>query len=298
MSQHGTDTPGMEDPSPGTDSLEGLGISSESAGRLFEEYGIPAITVLLIILGALLVSAWASRVIRGSCTRADLDETLARFFAKMARWIMLLVAAMFCLGVFGIQTASFAVVLGAAGLAVGMALQGTLGNIAAGVMLLVFRPFKVGDAVRVAGEFGKIDEIELFTTAMDTFDNRRIIIPNGTIFGATIENVSHHATRRVDVAVGVDYGADIDKTRQVLEEAAANVEGRLDDPEPAVVLGDLGDSSVNWAVRVWANADDYWPVKQATTRAVKQALDAAGIPIPFPQLDVHLDQAGGSDGAG
>jgi len=156
-------------------------------------------------------------------------------------------------------------------------------------MLLIFRPFKVGDVVRVADVFGTVDEIELFTTAVDTFDKRRIIVPNNQIVGAIIENVSYHKQRRVDVSVGVEYAADIDQTRAVLEKAAASVEQGLKDPAPQVVLGDLGDSSVGWTVRVWVNAGDFWPAKEAATRAVKTHLDEAGIGIPFPQMDVHLD---------
>ena len=264
-------------------------MDNEKIWELMEDYGVPAITVLLILFVALILASWVSRVVRNSCERAKIDDTLAKFLGKAARWTILLVAAIFCLGKFGIETSSFAVVLGAAGLAVGLAFQGTLSNLAAGMMLLIFRPLKVGDAVNVAGQFGKIDEVELFCTAMDTFDNRRIILPNSAVFGAIIENINFHPIRRVDVAVGVAYAADVDQTREVLEKAASEVPGRLDDPPPQVVLLELADSSVNWSVRVWANSADFWPTKQASTRAVKQALDQAGIAIPFPQLDVHLD---------
>ena len=195
-----------------------------------------------------------------------------------------------CLGLFGIQTASFAAILAAAGFAVGMALQGTLGNFASGVMLLIFRPFKVGDVVSAAGQTGKVVEIDIFSTVFDTPDNRRIIIPNGSVFGGTIENISHHATRRVDVAVGTDYGADLSKTREVLNKAIAQTNKVLKDPASAVVLSDLGDSCINWSVRVWVDANDYWPVKDQLTESVKTALDQADIGIPFPQMDVHLDK--------
>ncbi|MEZ6192315.1 MAG: mechanosensitive ion channel family protein [Phycisphaerales bacterium] len=134
--------------------------------------------------------------------------------------------------------------------------------------------------------------MELFTTAIDTFDNRRIIVPNGAIYGSTIENITHHGKRRVDVNVGVSYSADIDKTREVLNAAALSVEGILSDPAHAVVLGDLGASSVNWTVRVWCNTADFWPIKEKATRAVKKHLDEAGIGIPFPQMDVHLFKSG------
>jgi len=203
---------------------------SEETLAIIKQYGIPAVKVLLIIVAALLIGSWANRVVRGACEKAKIDDTLARFFGKAARWGILLLAAMFCISVFEIETAGFAVVLGAAGLAIGLAFQGTLSNLASGIMLLIFRPFKVGDFVNVAGQSGKVDEIELFSTTFDTPDNRRIITPNSAIFGAQIENITYHDTRRVDVNVGVEYSADIDKTRQVLEAAAAGVEGCADDP--------------------------------------------------------------------
>ena len=164
----------------------------------------------------------------------------------------------------------------------------TLGNVAAGVMLLVFRPYKVGDVVKVNDVTAKVDEIELFTTTFDTFDNRRIIMPNSEIFGNTIENISYHKTRRVDVAVGTAYEADIDTARQTLMAAAMAVEGRIEDPAPVVYLNELGDSSINWTLRVWVNAPDFWAVKDRLTRDVKYALDKAGIGIPFPQRDLNF----------
>lgn len=201
---------------------------------------------------------------------------------------MLVLIILACLSVFGVETTSFAAVLGSAGIAIGLALQGTLGNFASGIMLLMFRPFQVGDVVTIGGVTGKVNEIELFTTTLDTFDNRRFIIPNGSVFGSTIENISFHPQRRADVDVGVSYSADIDRTREILSQVAQNIPGILYNPEPAVLLLDLGDSSVNWSVRVWAPADQFFDVKQATTRAVKLALDDAGIGIPFPQMDVHV----------
>ena len=271
-----------------SDTAENATAMSGGVVHLIENYGVPALTVLIIILVALVVSSWVSRVIRSGCGKAHIDETLTKFFGTVARWTIMLLALLFCLDKFGLNITSFAVVLGAAGLAIGLAFQGTLSNLASGIMLLTFRPFKVGDAVRVAGELGKIDEIELFTTAMDTFDNRRIILPNSTVFGAVIENISHHAIRRVDVSVGVEYSADLDRTREVLEATAHDLEGRIDDPEPQVLLLDLGDSSVNWVVRVWTNSADYWTIRDALTRAVKVSLDNAGLGIPFPQVDVHM----------
>ena len=262
---------------------------SERTWEIIKDYGVPGVKVLLIILVALLLASWANRLVRGACERAKIDATLGRFFGKAARWVILLLAAMFCISTFEIETAGFAVVLGAAGLAIGLAFQGTLSNLASGVMLLMFRPFKVGDVVNVAGQTGKVDEVDLFSTTFDTPDNRRIITPNGAIFGSQIENITYHDTRRVEVSVGVEYSADIDKTRQVLEAAAAGVEGCVDDPPVQVYLWELGSSSVDWRVRVWCPTADYWAIRETLTRAVKVALDEAGIGIPFPQVDVHMD---------
>jgi len=254
------------------------------------ECGASAVGALILLLVAWIVAGIANRLVRRSLAKAKFDETLTRFFAKFAWWLVLLTAVIGCLGIFGVETTSFAAVIGAAGLAIGLAFQGTLSNFASGVMLLAFRPFKVGDAVTVAGQTGKVDEIGVFTTTVDTFDNRRFIIPNSAVFGSTIENMTHHPVRRADVDVGVGYDADIDKTREVLERTATCVEGVLGEPAPAVLLLELGASSVNWSVRVWTNKDDFGAVKQATIRAVKMGLDEAGIDISFPQMDVHLDR--------
>jgi len=253
-------------------------------------FGVGVVKVLLLLLFAWFVAGWVRRGVDRSLTRVKFDTTLTKFFASMSRWLVLLLAVLGCLGIFGVETTSFAAVIGAAGLALGLAFQGTLSNFAAGIMLLVFRPFKVGDSVTIAGQTGKIDSIELFTSALDTFDNRRFVIPNSAIFGSVIENITHHQIRRADIAVGVEYSADIDRTRLVLTSAAFQVPGRLEDPAPAVVLVDLGASSVNWSVRVWARTSEFMDIKQATIRSVKMALDEAEIGIPFPQMDVHLDR--------
>ncbi|MAX24424.1 MAG: mechanosensitive ion channel protein [Phycisphaeraceae bacterium] len=267
----------------------------ENGLLLFTQYGIPAITALLILFIGFLIAGWLSGSTLKACNKTKLDLTLSKFIARMVKWLVLLLTGIFILGKFGINTASFAVVLGAAGLAIGLAFQGTLSNFAAGIMLLVFRPYKVGDVVTVSGTTGKVDEVELFTTTLDTPDNRRFIIPNSAIFGSTIENITFHPRRRVDVAVGVSYSADIDKTRQVLIAAANSIEKTLDDPEKVIMLTGLGASSVDWVVRVWANTSDFWGVKEDLTRAIKMHLDEAGISIPFPQMDIHLDKIDSED---
>ncbi len=252
-------------------------------------YGLRALFVLVLMILAWSISSWSAAIVRSGLRRVDFDETLTKFISKMVRWLILLLTALSCLSYFGIETTGFAAVLGAFGFAIGLAFQGTLSNFAAGAMLLIFRPYKVGDVVNVAGNLGKVFEIALFTTEIDTFDNRRFIIPNSAIFGSVIENITHHPIRRVDVEVGTSYSADIDQTRDILERAISTVDLCLDDPEPAAVLVGLGASSVDWSVRVWARRDDYGGAKQALIRAVKVELDRAAIEIPFPQMDVHVD---------
>lgn len=253
-------------------------------------YGLRVMFVLVLMILAWTISSWMSAIVRTGLRRVKFDETLTMFISKLVRWIILLLVGLMCLSYFGVETTSFAAVIGAAGLAIGLAFQGTLSNFAAGAMLLIFRPYKVGDVVNVAGNLGKVFEIELFTTAIDTFDNRRFIIPNSQIYGAVIENITFHPVRRFEVEVGTSYEADIDQTRQVLEQAITTVDLCVGDPEPAVVLMALGGSSIDWSVRAWARNDDYLDAKQAAIRAVKLELDKAGIEIPYPQMDVHLDQ--------
>lgn len=271
-------------------------ISSEGWWLLAVQGGMRIALAMIILFLALTVAGWVSATVRGSLNRLKFDATLSKFLAKLAWWGVVAIAAISCLSYFGVETTSFAALLGAAGFAIGLAFQGTLSNFAAGAMLLIFRPFKVGDVVNVGDQLGTIDEIELFTTTLDTFDNRRIILPNSAVFGSTIENITYHPIRRVDVAVGAAYDADIDRTRATLETAAAETPGALDSPEPAIILSELGASSVDWSVRVWAPTSDYLAVKQALIRAVKIQMDREKIGIPFPQMDVHLQTPTDSTG--
>jgi small conductance mechanosensitive channel len=252
----------------------------------------PAVTVILLLIVAYFLALWASRATEKALIKSRIEATLAKFFGKLVKTAIIVIAVVMCLGKFGVSTASLAAVIAAAGFAVGLAFQGSLSNFSSGVMLLVFRPFKVGDVVTVAGLTAKVFEIDLFTTTLDTPDNRRMIVPNSSIFGTTIENITFHPHRRVDVPVGVTYSANIAQTRAALMEAAMKVEGRLDDPAPAVFLSDLGDSSVNWSVRVWATTANFWDVKERLVEQVKVTLDEKGLEIPFPQMDVHLDKPG------
>jgi small conductance mechanosensitive channel len=258
---------------------------------LLIEYGPKVLGVLLALLLAWVIANWTERGVRAALEKRNFDATLTRFFAKLGRYLILIGALLGCLGVFGIQTASFAAVLAAAGFAVGMAFQGTLGNFSAGIMLLAFRPFKVGDFVEVNGEKGACEHIDLFTCEFRTLDNKKLIIPNGAVFGSTITNYTGYEIRRADIDVGAEYSADVDATRAALEKAAANIPGMIKDPAPQVFLKGLGDSSVDWQVRIWCKTEDFWDVWQATVRACKFSLDEAGIGIPFPQQDVHLDES-------
>jgi len=269
--------------------VDGKAVSAADQALALAKHYLPAaIGVLVILLVAWIGANWARAAARRGLTRAKFDPTLGKFLSNMLRWAVLILAVIMCFQVVGIEPTSFAALIAAAGLAIGLALQGSLSNLAAGIMLLIFRPFKVADLVNISGQIGKVNEIDLMMTELDTLDGRRVIIPNGQIFGAIIENVTYHPKRRVDVPVGVAYGADIDQTRAVLEAAVRTIPAALTDPPPDVVLMGLGASSVDWQLRVWAGRDDFLKVKQGTVRAAKVALDEAGISIPFPQMDVWL----------
>lgn len=250
--------------------------------------GLPILKAVILIIAVLLVAKWAKGFVVKVSTKSRVEITLSKFFGNLAKWAILVLGGITILQTFGVEATSFAAVVAAVGFAVGMALSGTLGNVASGVLLLIFRPYKVGDVVSVGGNTGKVCEIELFTTTLDTPDNRRIIVPNGSIFGSTIENISHHPKRRVDINVGTAYNADIDKAREVLQKVADTVEGKLEGEDSVVYLKELGGSSIDWAIRVWSSSADYWAVRERLTRNAKYALDEAGIGIPFPQMDVHL----------
>jgi len=261
------------------------------ARDLLVEYAVPAISALLVLLVGYFAANFLSRVVSAPI-RKRVDETLGRFAAKLVFYSMMIGSVLGVLGMFGINVASFAAVIAAAGFAIGLAFQGTLSNFASGVLLLVFRPFKVGDMVNAAGIIGKVHEIDLFVTTFDTPDNRRIIVPNSSVTGGTIENITHHAHRRVEVAVGVQYSANLDATRAALTEAAEALSHKMVRGEGRgyqVMLIQLGNSSVDWIVRLWTHRDDFFAVKDELTASVKNHLDQAGISIPFPQLDVHID---------
>ncbi|MEZ4870652.1 MAG: mechanosensitive ion channel [Bdellovibrionales bacterium] len=269
--------------------MEGLNnLNQDKLIEMAQVYGGKVVGFIIIIVATFIIAGWVNSLIVRSSKKTKLDESLSKFFAKLAKYAVIALGVVTALGVFGVQTASFAAVIASAGFAIGMALQGTLGHFASGVMILLFKPFKVGQNITVGGASGTVAEIDIFSTMLDTPDNRRIIIPNGSVFGSLIENISHHPTRRVEVVVGTDYSSDIDRTRSILNAAVKDCRFGLAQPEPVVLLLELADSSVNWAVRVWVQSDNFWQAKDDLTARIKNQLDDAGIGIPFPQMELNL----------
>ena len=215
-------------------------------------------------------------------TKANYDESLKKFLLNLITWIFKIVLILVVLGTVGVETTSFAAVLAAAGLAVGLALQGSLGNFAGGVLIMIFKPIKIGDLIEAQGEIGVVKEIEIFTTKLTGLSNREIIIPNGALSNGNIINFSTEGTRRVDLVFGVGYDSDIKKTKEVFSQVLAAHPKVLKEPAPTIAVSELADSSINFVVRPWCTADDYWSVYFEITENVKEALDAAGIEIPYP----------------
>lgn len=250
-------------------------------------------TNVLIALVILIVGFWVAgrvgAVVQGVGKRHEkLDDTLFKFLGSLARYVVLAFVIIAVLNRFGVETTSIVALLGAAGLAVGLALQGAMSNLAAGVMLMIFRPYKAGDFIDAAGNFGNVEEITLFTTVLRTFDHQQIIIPNGSIWGQQIINHSHHPIRGVELTFGVSYDTDIDKARDVILKVFKDHPQILDDPEPVVVVSTLNDSSVDFAVRPFVNGEHWFDVRFSVPEMVKKALDDAGIEIPFPHQKVIL----------
>ena len=262
---------------------------AEAQMSIARDYLASALAICAAIVISYTIASAIGRF-TGKIVSEKVDLTLGKFLAKAVRNVLMIIVAMAVLGYFGIDVTAFAAVLAAAGFAVGMALQGTLSNFAAGVMLLIFRPFKVDEYIRVAGTEGKVEEIDLFTTRLNALDNRHLIIPNGEIFGSLLENYTRNETRRVDVNVGAAYEADLDETRRALEKAVQMVQmqGLASHENGQVYLDQLGGSSVDWQLRVWCKPQDFFDVREQLTEAAKRSLDAAGISIPFPQMDVNV----------
>jgi len=262
------------------------------SNMLLQMYIIPWGTRIILALAIFYIGRFVVGIVIGLITKfmqiRHMDEVLVRFLSAILRWVLLLFVIIAALSQLGIDTTSMVALLAAAGLAIGLSLQGSLSNLAAGVLLITFRPFTKGNFVEAGNAMGVIENISIFTTTMTTPDNKEVIIPNSAILGNNITNFSARPTRRVDMVFGVSYGDDIRKVKQLLEEIIAADERVLADPPPRIVVGELADSSVNFLVRPWVNSADYWPVLWDTTEAVKLTFDAEGITIPFPQMDVHM----------
>jgi len=263
--------------------------------QTFVDFGIEYAPKLLGALVTLVVGIWLARLgrklIRRGLEKARLEVTLSAFLANFAYLGMLALIAVAVIGKLGVETASFVAAVGAAGLAVGFALQGSLSNFAAGVMIMLFRPFKAGDWVDVAGQSGTIEEIQTFFTLLKTADNKRVIIPNSKITDASIVNYSAKPQRRIDLVFGIGYGDDMGQAKRILQQVLADEARVLADPKPVIAVSELGDSSVNLVLRPWVKTADYWPTRFDLIEKVKNEFDAQGIQIPFPQRDVHLHQA-------
>jgi small conductance mechanosensitive channel len=251
-------------------------------------YGLKIIAAIVIFV----VGRWVARALRNMLKRmmakGNVDEILVSFVGNLTYIALLAFVIIAALNQLGIQTTSFIAVIGAAGLAVGLALQGSLANFAAGVLMIIFRPFTAGDYIEGAGVAGIVEKAHIFTTQLKTPDNKTIIIPNAKIMGDNITNYSAKDTRRVDMVIGVGYGDDLKKVREILEDILAKDDRILDDPAPTIGVLELGDNSVNFAVRPWVKSEDYWGVYFDSTETVKRRFDEEGISIPFPQRDVHL----------
>jgi small conductance mechanosensitive channel len=253
-------------------------------------YGVKILMALVIfIIGKWVVKKLAN-VVEKLMQKNEVDPAIRNFSGSIIYYALLAFVCIAALGQLGIQTASFVAIVGAAGLAVGLALQGSLSNFAAGVLLLIFRPFKVGDFVEIAGTSGVIQNIQIFTTELNTPDNKKVIVPNGGVISGNIVNYSANDTRRVDLVFGIGYSDDIDAARKVIEGILKADKRVLEIPAATVAVVELADSSVNFVCRPWVNTADYWDVYFDLTEAVKKAFDNSGISIPFPQQDVHMHQ--------
>jgi len=255
------------------------------------EFGINLVTAIAIFYIGRIVVRLLTRGLRKVMQAQEIDKTLESFVCNLASMVLLTFVIIASVSALGIQTTSFIAVLGAAGLAIGLALQGSLSNFASGVLIVMFRPYKVGDWVEAAGVAGTIVEVQILTTVFKTGDNKSIIVPNGQVMNSVIINYSTNDERRVDMVVGVSYDDDLDKVRATLEDLIAADDRILDDPACTIAVAELADSSVNFVVRPWVKSGDYWGVKFDLTEAIKKRFDKEGIAFPFPQQDVHLYSA-------
>ncbi len=260
----------------------------ETAQAIGLEYGMKILGALVVLV----IGMWVAKMIKKGVVKLmekrNVDPTLVSFVASLLHVALQIFVIIAALAKLDINTTSFIAVLGAAGLAIGLAMQGSLSNFASGVLMIIFRPFTVGDFVEVNATKGVVVEISIFTTILNSIDNKRIIVPNSNVMSANITNYSVNDTRRVDLSAGISYSDDIDKARTAIQAVLAEVEGILESPAPDIFVSEMADSSVNFAVRPWCKPADYWAVYFGVTEAIKKKFDAEGITIPFPQRDVHM----------
>lgn len=247
------------------------------------------IGIIIFIVGRWL-AMWFAAIGRKAMTKGNIDETLARFLSKLIYYALLAAVVLAAADQVGIKTTSFVAIFGAAGLAIGLALKDSLGNFASGVMLILFRPFKVGDYVTAGGVSGTVQQIDIFSTILTTPDNQKIIVPNGSITADVITNVNAEATRRIDLVIGIGYDDDIREAKGTLEDLVRADSRILQDPAPKIAVSELADSSVNLIVRPWVLTGDYWDVRLELTEKIKLTFDEKGISFPYPQQDVHMHQ--------
>jgi small conductance mechanosensitive channel len=266
---------------------------------LVQEQGTDIGMTILAAVLIFFIGRWLAHLVvniaRQALARTDMEDTLERFLCNILNAFLMTVVIIATIGALGVETTSLLAVLGAAGLAVGLALQGSLSNFASGVLIVAFRPYKVGDFIEAAGVSGSVEEVQIFTTVLQTSDNKQVIVPNSQIMNGIITNYSAHDTRRVDLVVGCGYGDDVDKVYKVLQEIIADDDRILKDPAPSINLNTLADSSVNFNVRPWVNKADYWGVYNGVTEQVKRRFDQEGLNIPYPQRDVHVYQHDSAD---
>ena len=262
----------------------------DSGYNFIIEFGPKVIGALLIWI----IGSWVIKIllktVKKVMAKGDYDESLSKFLLNLINWILKILLIIVVLGTVGVETTSFAAIIAAAGLAIGLALQGSLANFAGGVLIMIFKPIKIGDLIEAQGEIGVVKEIEIFTTKLIGLSNKEIIIPNGSLSNGNIVNYTTQGTRRVDLVFGVSYDADIKQTKEVFSKVLAAHPLILKDPVPTIALSELADSSINFIVRPWCKTADYWTVYFEITESVKEALDAAGIEIPYPhQVEIHKE---------
>jgi len=264
--------------------------------EMINTYVIPWAMKIIIALAIFVIGKWIARAVTNFARRimekSKLDQMLVNFLGGIIYAVLLSAVVLAAIDQLGVNVISLLAILSAAGLAVGLALKDSLSNFASGVMIIIFRPFKIGDFITAGGQSGVVDEIGMFCILLHTGDNQRIIIPNSAVFGSTIVNTSALPTRRIDLVIGISYDDNIGTARDIILDVINNEERVLKDPEPVVAVSELADSSVNFVVRPWVNSGDYWPTRWALTEKIKTSLEAGGISIPYPQQDVYMHNVG------